>query len=287
MPKTPFSAERGPGTLKFDPDELVIELDPTRPLYQRRGEEPPDAEMVATIKSHGVIEPILVVRGDDGRPYVAAGARRTVAARQANRELKKEGLPPKLIPAVFRGEKGAEGIALKIIENAIRKDLPLTARAEEARLALGAGYSEAQVATWFGVSTATIKNWTEIPHLHASVQKALDAGTVRLTDAVREIGALPKGEQQAALSKIEAERPTRAARKARGEQPNGKGPMTPVRRLRRLEAFLDEHPGSLPEKPMLLLTWLRGGVSDKSLASTFDGLAAMFEAKGGKRKGAR
>src|SRR3954462_5578887 len=129
--KTAFGAQRGKTVLLFDPEELVIELRPTEPLYQRRGLEAPDEAMVATIKTTGVIEPVIVVRGEDGRPYVAAGTRRTVAARLANKELKKEGLPTKLIPAVYRDEKGAEGIALKIIENSQRLDLTISQRAEE------------------------------------------------------------------------------------------------------------------------------------------------------------
>jgi ParB family transcriptional regulator, chromosome partitioning protein len=284
MSKTPFDAERGKSILKFDPEDLAIELDPTKPLYQRRGTEPAIDEMVASIKARGVIVPIIIVRGEKDRPYVAAGARRTIAARAANKELKAEGLPPKLIPAVFRDEKGAEGISLKIIENAMRRDLPLTAKAEEARLAITAGYSEAQVAEWFGVSASTIKNWAEVPHLHASVQKALDAGTVRLVEAIREVGKLPKGEQPAALSKLEAERPTRAAKKAAGTKT--KRQVTPVARLRRLEGFLDEHPGSLPDDAAVMLTWLRGDLTDRNLAAQFGGLAPMFE-KAAKRKGVR
>ena len=282
--KTAFGADRGKPVLKFDPDDLRIELDPTKPLYQRRGTEPPDPAIVASIKAHGVLQPVLVVRGDDGDPYVVDGTRRTIAACAANRELKAAGLPTKQIPAIYRDEKGAEGLIVKIVTNAQRKDLSITARAEEARLALAQGYSEDQVAGWFGVSAGTIKAWAEIPHLHPTVQKALDAGTVRVVDAVRTVGKLPKAEQPAALSKIETDRPTRAARKASGEKPNGKRPPTPSRRLKQVEAFVDEHPGSMHPSVLMFVAWLGGGVKDAQLVATFPDLAGMFNAKNSKRK---
>lgn len=283
MSKTAFNAERGKSILKFDPDALVIELDETKPLYQRRGREPADEAMVASIKTTGVIEPVIVVRGDDGRPYVAAGTRRTIAARAANKELKKEGLPPKFIPAVYRDEKGAEGIALKIIENAQRLDLTISQRAEEARLALASGYTEGQVAGWFGVSVSTIQNWREVAHLHPTVQKALDAGAVRLNDAVRQIGKLPRAEQPAALGKVQEARPTRAARKASGEKTVRT--VTPMARLKRFEQFADEagRTEPLPHDVLLFVGWLRGEQSDKHLIHAFPVLAGMFE----KRKAAR
>jgi ParB family chromosome partitioning protein len=273
--KTAFGAERGKSILKFDPEELAIELDQTKPLYQRRGHEPPDPAMVATIRSTGVIEPVVVVRGDDGRPYVAAGARRTIAARAANKELKKEGLPTKLIPAVYRDEKGAEGIGIKIIENALRKDLAISEKAEEARLALAAGYEESQVAEWFGVSESTIHNWREVAHLHPTVQKALDAGTVRLNDAVRQIGKLPKAEQPTALAKVQEAKPTRAAKKASGEKT--KRVVTPLARLKRLEDFIDAERAVVPTDVIMLAGWLRGEVEDKHLVGALPRLAGMFE----------
>jgi ParB/RepB/Spo0J family partition protein len=282
--KTAFGAGRGKSILLFDPDALHIETDPAKPLYQRRASDPPDAAMVASIMERGVIEPVVVVRGEDGAPVLAAGTRRTIAAREANKQLRKAGQPPKLIPAVYRDEKITEALALKIIENAQREDLPLTAKAEEARLALTAGYSEEQVAGWFGVSVATIGNWRELAHLHPSVQKSLDAGTVRLVDAVRRIGKLPKTEQPAALSKLEIERPTRAARKAAGQKPNGKAEVRPAVRLRRFEAFADENRHEpLPHELLMFVGWLRGEVSDKALAHRFPVLAGMFE----KRKEAK
>lgn len=285
--KTAFGAGRGKPILKFDPEDLRVELDPTKPLYQRRGIEPPDPAIVASIKAHGVLQPVLVVRGEDGDPYVVDGTRRTIAARAANRELKREGLPSKQIPAIYRDEKGAEGLIVKIVTNAQRKDLAITARAEEARLALAQGYSEEQVAGWFGVSPGTIKAWVEIPHLHPTVQKALDAGTVRVADAVRTVGKLPRAEQPAALSKIETERPTRAARKASGEKPNGKRPPTPARRLKQVGAFVDEHPGSMHPSVLMFVAWLDGDVKDAQLVATFPDLAGMFETKARRKREAR
>src|ERR1019366_6761989 len=72
-------------------------------------------ELAATIRLHGVLEPIIVVR--DGEGYrVIAGQRRAMAAKLANRET---------IPAAVRDKPHteAESMEIRLIENLAREAL--------------------------------------------------------------------------------------------------------------------------------------------------------------------
>lgn len=282
MSKVPFGAKRS-DLLKFDPADLYIETNPQHPLYQRRAKEPPDEALVQSIMAEGVIVPILVIRGPDGKPWVEAGTRRTIAAREANKRLKAKRQEPKLVPAVYRDDKPNEGIGAKLIENALRQDLSISQRAEEVRLALKSGYQEEQIAVWLGCSVATIQNYRVLAQSHADVQKAVDEGTVRLNDAVRVLGRLAEDEQPAALKKLQRENPTRKAKKEeRAKNGNGqageKKPvvLSPARRLRKLSDLLVESPQLVPVEVLPIFDWLRGATTDDQLKEAIPALAAVF-----------
>lgn len=279
--KAAFDAKRG-NHFVFDPEKLLIASDPEHPLYDPRGAEPPDPEMVAGIKAAGIIQPINIIKDVKGRPLVVAGRRRAINARQANKELKAEGLPIKLVPALYRQENEREALANMIRENAHRKDESITAKAEKARRAMNAGYEEEQVAHLFAVSVATLRNWLGVAELHPTVKAAVDEKRVRLNDAVRTIGKVALEDQPAALAKLETDKPTRKARKERGQKVERR--VTPVSRLKRLETFVDGCPTALPTDALAILAWLRGDLPDKNLASTFPELGGMFETRKAKAK---
>lgn len=289
MSRVPFGAKRS-DLLKFDPSDLYIETNPKHPLYQRRAKEPPDEALVESIMETGVLVPILVIRGPDGKPWVQAGTRRTIAAREANRRLKAKRQEIKLVPAVYRDDKADEGIGAKLIENALREDLSLSQRAEEVRLALKAGYEEEQIARWLGCSVATIQNYRTLAQCHGDVQAAIDDGSVRLNDAVRVLGKLAENDQPAALKKLQKEKPTRAAKKEEREKSGTKGPVqvSPVRRLKKFKAFGAEKEDADVLSVMTVLGWLEGALGDAVLIQRFPGAAGFFdeEAKA-KAKGAK
>lgn len=282
MSKTALDAPRGNYFL-MDPDDLVVITDRSHPLFDPRALEPPDADLVASIRIHGVDKIIKAVKDGD-RAIVVDGRRRTIAAREAKRLNVKEGGPaPRVKVDLHRGDERS-AVARMVLGNFSPKEESLIAKARKAQTLFGLNYPEQEIGLLFGTSASTVRNWLALLETHGDVQKAVAAGTARLVDAVRVVAKLPRAEQPAALSKLEAEKPTRAARKATGTK--AKRTVTPVARLRRLEAFLDERPGSLPTDITVVLSWLRGDLTDRFLASQFGGLAPMFEAKG-KRKAAR
>jgi len=261
----------------FDPEDLTIIEDREHPLFDPRGLEPPDPELVAGIKFRGVLEPVVIISDrDTGKPIVVAGRRRVLAARQANKELKREGQTPKKIPAVQRKENEREAVAILIMENAQRKDPDLLASAELARRAMTLGYSEEDVGVMFGRGAHTISQWLKLLETSTQVQKAVRDGSVRLADAVK-LAKLPRVEQAAELEKIQEARPTRASRKAGGQkQQNG---VSPAARLRRIAKHLTEHPNALADEMGVLIAWVFSEARDGDLVDAFPGLKAMFAGK--------
>jgi ParB family chromosome partitioning protein len=285
MGKSAINAPRG-NLFYLPPEDLHLVTKEGDPLYDERVNMPLPESLIRSIQVRGVIEPV-VVRKDGERVVVVDGRQRVRAAREANKRLEREGAETIRVPVILKKADDAEAASVMVLLNEIRFADSVITKAKKAKRLADLGRSEDELAEVFGVSKSTIANWMALLDLAPKAQAAVESGTVRVADAVRELARLPRDEQPAALLKLEAERPTRLSRKARGEKPNGKRPLTPARRLQQLETFLDEHPGSLPESPMVLLTWLRGGISDKSLAFTFGGLTAMFETTKAKRKETR
>ena len=100
------------GTLEhLDPQTLELETNV-------RDDAALDADFVASIKEHGVLNPIAAVRGHDGVVRVRAGQRRTLAAREAGLtsvpvyvrheyRRRREGRGGRAGPGADRGERPA------------------------------------------------------------------------------------------------------------------------------------------------------------------------------------
>ena len=102
--------ERIPGITMADVESIVANQ------YQPRRdfEEQPLAELSASIKANGIIQPLIVRRGEDGKLHLIAGERRLRASKMA-------GL--KQVPVVVRKSTDKEALELALIENLQREDL--------------------------------------------------------------------------------------------------------------------------------------------------------------------
>ncbi len=96
----------------------AVERNPKQP--RKRFEEKKLEELAASIREHGVVEPILV-RRDGGKYRILAGERRWRAAQRA-------GL--KEVPAVVREASEREAFELALVENLQREDLNAIEEAE-------------------------------------------------------------------------------------------------------------------------------------------------------------
>lgn len=157
----------------IDPRDLVI--DPNV-----RGDADLDTDFVASIKEHGVLVPIVAIRGEGGQVRVRAGQRRTLAARDA-------GLPtvPVYIRAASEGDDAAqlvERVSEQIVENDQRRELTTSQRAKGIQQMLDAGVSVTKVSKALSVDKATVKAAGTAGKSQAAME-ALATDQMSLTEA--------------------------------------------------------------------------------------------------------
>ena len=107
-PRVRAAARRYNGGMKIPIDLLVPNP------YNPRAVTKPDPALVASVRAHGIIEPLVVRPLGDGRYEIVAGERRYRAALEA-------GLTE--VPVVVREADDQEAFALAMAENTVRRDL--------------------------------------------------------------------------------------------------------------------------------------------------------------------
>lgn len=146
-----------------------IEPNPSQP--RRRFSVEDLEELAASIREHGVLQPLLVSEGVPGRYVLVAGERRWRAARMA-------GLAT--VPAVIRERLGHDHLLeLALVENLQRRDLtPIEeARAFE-QLQTGLGLAQAEIAARVGIDRSTVANALRLLRLPAEVQEWVEEGAL-------------------------------------------------------------------------------------------------------------
>lgn len=169
-----------------DPRGRLFHLDPTTiaPSPDNPRQDPGDlAELADSIRSHGVLEPILATRGADGTVTVAAGSRRHAAA-----ILAAAGPVAVLVRDDVDDAARAE---LALIENLHRKDLtPLEEAGAFRRLIDDYGYTQGRLAKRLARSQGHISKRLALLKLPDAI-RAQVGSTIHVADAV-ELARLPK-----------------------------------------------------------------------------------------------
>lgn len=126
-------------------------------------------ELALSVKKHGVLQPIIVVRDNNGYRIVA-GERRWRAAQSA-------GLSH--IPAIVRSLEELEQVELALIENVQREDLsPLEQALAVYKLQQQFNIALEQIAERLGKAPSTISNLTRLLQLPESAREALRQGKI-------------------------------------------------------------------------------------------------------------
>src|SRR5512140_1972739 len=168
------------------PESAVLEVQLARikpnPYQPRRHMD--DAglqELAASIREHGVLQPVLVTETLDGYQLVA-GERRVRAAQLAGLER---------IPALVRQLADRDQLEVALVENVQRADLdPIDEATAYRQLIDEFGLTQEGVAERVGKSRASVANTLRLLDLHADVQAAIADG--RLTEGHgRALGGLP------------------------------------------------------------------------------------------------
>jgi len=150
------------GVLHLAADAIV-----RNPRQPRKGEfDKKDLEELAdSIREHGIIQPLIVSRGEDERYVLIAGERRLLAARQV-------GL--RTVPAIVRQANDRELLELALIENIQRADLnPLEEADAYRQLTEDFGLSHEEVARRVGKSRPAVSNTLRLLQLSDTVKAAL------------------------------------------------------------------------------------------------------------------
>jgi ParB family chromosome partitioning protein len=149
--------------------EIALDLiDPNPYQTRRRINEETLNELADSIRTSGVVQPVVLRPGPNGRYQLVAGERRFLASKKAGKTT---------IPAVLRQISNEQAMEITIIENLQREDLnPIEqARAFE-RLSREFGLTQEQIASRTGKDRASIANFIRLLKLPETLQEALENG---------------------------------------------------------------------------------------------------------------
>jgi ParB family chromosome partitioning protein len=151
-------------------------------------------ELAASIKEHGVIQPLIVTRGDAEDSYILiAGERRLQAAQIAKLEK---------VPIIIREATEQELLLLALIENVQRADLsPLETAEAYKHLGEQFNLTQEQIADRVGKSRVAVTNTLSLLELSPAVKQALADGEIREGHA-RALKGLSAQSQSAALQTV-------------------------------------------------------------------------------------
>jgi ParB family transcriptional regulator, chromosome partitioning protein len=156
--------------------EIAID-DVVRGRYQPRREFAQESleELAASIRTQGLMQPIVVRPRPQGGYELIAGERRWRAARLAGLQR---------IAAVIRSVSDEQASAMALIENIQREDLnPLEEAAALARLRDEFELTQQQVANAVGKSREAVANLLRLLNLSPPVRDALQSGAIEMGHA--------------------------------------------------------------------------------------------------------
>jgi ParB family chromosome partitioning protein len=132
-------------------------------------------ELARSIQVQGVIQPIVVRPGADGRYLLILGERRLRASKLAGKTT---------IPAIVKRVSEQQAAEMTIVENLQRKDLECLEQAQAfADLSTEFGLTQEEIGKRVGVSRETVSNYLRLLKLPADVQTFLSRGFLSYSHA--------------------------------------------------------------------------------------------------------
>jgi ParB family chromosome partitioning protein len=127
-------------------------------------------ELADSIKTFGIIQPIIAASSGDGTYIIIAGERRTRAARLV-------GL--KTIPAIIRNYTDQKRLEVSLIENIQRSDLnPIEEAAAYKNLMDFSSLSQDELSARVGKNRSTVANALRLLKLPVEIQKSVEEGKI-------------------------------------------------------------------------------------------------------------
>jgi ParB family chromosome partitioning protein len=156
----------GPGMLEIDVDRIMP--NPWQPRLEM--DEASLAELVLSVREHGILQPLIVTRADNDSYVLVAGERRWRAAKGA-------GLLT--VPVVVKETTPRQRLELALVENIQRQDLsPLETAQAYRQLIDEHGLTQEAVADRVGKSRAAVNNALRLLQLSPAARDALATGRI-------------------------------------------------------------------------------------------------------------
>ncbi len=231
---------RGLDALLQDEPTRSLPLDRLHPnKYQPRTEfdEAKLSELAESIRSQGLVQPIVVTPDGSGNYSIIAGERRWRAARRAELEQ---------VPVVVREvADDRELLELALVENLQRTDLNPIEEAEAYRtLAAKFDLSQEEIATRVAKSRTTVTNALRLLNLPEEIRELLRSGRLTAGQARPLLRLRNRAEQLALAKEAVSHRLTarELERRAAGERPGtpaaaGEKPQKKTRKAEEPEVF--------------------------------------------------
>lgn len=149
-------------------------------------------DLANSIKEHGIIQPLIVTRRENGYELIA-GERRLRAAKI---------LGLKTVPAILRAAKKQEQLELALLENIQRSNLnPIEEAVAYQRLVNEFSLSHDELARRIGKSRPVITNTLRLLTLSQEIQRAIAEGKLNYS-AARLLAGLPEADQMKIFTKL-------------------------------------------------------------------------------------
>lgn len=172
------------------PEVLHLRVDAIVPnRYQPRQAFAPHelAELAASLKQSGLLQPILVRRKGDGIYELISGERRWRATKDAGLET---------IQAVIRNCGDEESVVLALVENLQRTDLnPMEMARAYQRMMNEFGLTQDIIAQRVGCERSSIANVVRLVNLPSEIQQLIEANQLSLGHAKVILGLSGQNEQ--------------------------------------------------------------------------------------------
>src|SRR3981081_995333 len=174
----------------------IEEIAPDRSQPRRHFNQEHLAELAESIRSKGVLLPLLARRGDPGYILIAGEGRWRAAQKAGLREL----------PALVREVTGGEAFELALIENIQREDLNPIEEAEAfQRLIEDHQLTQEQLAERVGKDRSTVANALRLLRLPDAIKQAIVAGQLSMGHARALLAIADEGDLRKAAEKVIAE----------------------------------------------------------------------------------
>ncbi|MCB0386518.1 MAG: ParB/RepB/Spo0J family partition protein, partial [Bdellovibrionales bacterium] len=170
----------------------VDQIIPNRYQPRKTFDESEISDLAASVKEHGVLQPVIVRRTGDGAFELIAGERRLRAAKIA-------GLAA--IPALVRLSNDEKSLALALVENVQRQNLnPMEEARAYTHLIDDFGLSQEQVSTAVGKDRSTVANLIRLLSLPREIQDFIEHRQISLGHAKVLLG-LKQAEKQVSIAR--------------------------------------------------------------------------------------